>query len=112
MEKRRFPRIYTDAPIKCRACLSETGESWSEKGIMKNISLGGVYIRGKPPPLLKLGDIQEFTITTVPGPYFDYISRFSARGKVVRTEPPELGSPDCGIAIQFLTPPEIDSPKG
>jgi len=100
MEKRRFPRMATNLPIGYQVHLQDSVESSTGKGVLENISQGGMYFSCYPPPWLFKGDIGNFIINTTS--VARYPSRFKALGKVVRIEPLVRQSADFGIAVQFL----------
>ena len=100
MERRRFPRMVTNLRIRYQIHLRDSEESSTGKGILGNISQGGMYFKCCPPLRLADGDQGDFIIDTTP--VARYTSRVKALGKVVRIEPPEKNSADFGIAVQFL----------
>jgi hypothetical protein len=110
-ERRRFPRLYTSAPIVYRSRQGGTGTLASGKGVLKNISLGGAYFSCQEPCHLTPGDVREFVIDTIAVPYFPHVSRFKAQAKVVRLEPASYEGAGPGVAIQFLSPLAIDKPS-
>jgi hypothetical protein len=104
MEKRRFPRLKTSLPIGYHVSCPESGELWSGQGLLKNISIGGIYFTCEEPLPLKVGHIRDFVFDPAMPPRVDYDANLALRGKVVRIEKPGLESAPFGIAVQFVHP--------
>lgn len=101
MERRKFPRMVMNLPMEYQIHLPDSDEYSTGKGVLANISQGGMYFKCCPPLALENGDIRDFIIDATP--MARYTSRLTALGKVVRIEPPEKNSSDFGIAVQFLS---------
>ncbi len=104
MERRLFPRLNVSLKIGCLLCNPESGEKWAGEGLLKNISMGGLYFTCEELPSLEVGHIRDFNFGTSMPPGEDYDSSLALRGKVVRIEQPGLGSAPFGIAVQFVHP--------
>ncbi len=101
MERRRFPRLNTSLRMLYHVCYPESGEIWSGQGLLKNISLGGLYFTSEAPLPLEVGHIRDFHFDITVPPRGDYDSNEALRGRVVRVEEPGLKSASLGIALQF-----------
>ena len=102
MEKRRFPRLKTSLIILYHVRNPESGERCSGHGLLKNISIGGLYFTSEAPPPLEVGHIRDFNFDISMPPREDYDPDLTLRGKVVRIEQPGLESAPFGIAVQFV----------
>ncbi len=108
-ERRRHQRFYTSIPIQYHVRLPETPEvSWSGHGVLKNVSFSGVYFHSSDTPALEQGQIRDFTIMSAERPFhFSKIAFIRSKSRVVRLDPPQPGSHDFGIALEFLSGPAI-----
>ncbi len=104
MEKRQFPRLNTTLPIMYHVRHPDSGERWSGQGLLRNISIGGLYFTCEAPPPLEVGYIRDFNFDTTMPPKVNYNANLTLRGKVVRIEQPGLESAPFGIAVQFVHP--------
>ena len=105
MERRRHNRIYTSIPIKIHVKLHESPEdSWTNFGILKNLSYIGAYFISNDTPPLKQGQIGEFTITpTEEHPNFPGFTFINGTSRVVRIDSPETGDHGIGVALEFVS---------
>jgi hypothetical protein len=101
MERRKFSRVNMDLAMRYRFLLLDSNKGSTGKGILKNISQGGMYFKCAPPLSLEDGKIGDFTLETTP--IRGLTSRLWALIKVVRIESPAENSGDFGIAVQFLS---------
>ena len=101
MERRNHPRVQIDLPISYLIHLPDSGKLFAGTGMLKNISRGGMFLKCPPALPVKVGDIGNFTIDTMP--IYQYISRLQAMGKFLRIEPPKENFCDIGMTIQFLS---------
>jgi len=104
MERRRFPRLNTSLPIAYHVCNPESGEMWLGQGLLKNISIGGLYFTCEARPPIEVGHIRDFDFDTTMPPGVDCDADLALRGRVVRIEQPGLESAPFGIAVQFVHP--------
>jgi len=104
MEKRRFPRLKTSLPAMYHVRNPKSGEIWSGQGLLKNISIGGLYFTCEAPPPLEVGHIRDFNFDISMPPREDYDPELTLRGRVVRIEQPGLESAPVGIAVEFVHP--------
>jgi hypothetical protein len=104
LEKRQFSRVNISEPKTCQVHVSQTHRLWQSRGIIQNISLGGVYFACDRQPPLEKNDIRYLTFDTV---YNDQkLYRLKFHVQVVRTEEewrPELSK--YAVAIKFLSDP-------
>ena len=106
MEKRRFPRFKTSLPATYHVRNPKSGETWSGQGLLKNISIGGLYFTSEAPPPLEVGHIRDFDFdfdTPIPA-RVDFEADLALRGRVVRIEQPGLEFAPFGIAVEFVHP--------
>lgn len=102
MEQRQFSRMNACISIGCRVDLPDSMKSWSRKGILRNISEGGLYFSCKTPLYVKPDTICDFNFTfTHPDKDSTDIDFLSIRGWVVRTEQPGLEFSPFGVAVKF-----------
>jgi hypothetical protein len=108
MERRRFPRLYLSLPMQYHVFLPESEESVAGQGVLKNISLGGIFFQCEAPAALKKGRIVDFTLTALPyNSDFPMTGHLRAQGLVVRVEPPPQESSYSGVAVEFLRGPAL-----
>lgn len=99
-ERRRYNRLVLSLPVRYSA---EKGQKDSSLGILKNISLGGLYFECPPPVAFGAGQILNLSIAaTLPSLDLQDTSYLSARGEVVRLDQPVASGRTCGIAVRFL----------
>ena len=105
MERRRHNRICTSIPVKIHVKIPESPEvSWTNFGVLKNVSYEGAYFICHDPPALEQGQIREFTITSIeehsnfPGGTF-----INGTSRVVRIDSPETGDHEIGVALEFVS---------
>ena len=110
MERRRHKRVCTSIPVKILVQLPEsTGGSWTNCGVLENISYGGAYFRSNDKPPLEQGQIGDFAITpTEEHPDFPGITFIDGTGRVVRIDPPQTGRNDIGVAVEFISAKVFD----
>jgi hypothetical protein len=101
MERRKFSRVNTNLAMRYRFLLLDSNKGSTGKGVLKNISQGGIYFKCDPPLSLEDGNIGDFSLETFP--IGGLSSRLWAMVKVVRIEPPAEDSGDFGIAVQLLS---------
>ncbi len=110
-ERRRYARFLIQLPVEFVVELPEVGKIRG-KGVLKDISLGGAYFRGKPPLALELGQTMTLTIAA-PVSNLDLvdISHIKARAEIVRLDNPEqVNSIHHGVAVNFLESPSFFHP--
>jgi len=105
MERRLFPRIYKSLRFEYQAQLQGSGDSFSSRAVMKDISMGGLHM-SEAAPILQLDDVADFIFKFQPDQWNPLIPyKIEARGKVKRIEQPTKKSPDFGVALEFLSGP-------
>ncbi len=85
--------------------VTDSQESWKSHARLKNISKGGLYFECSAPPQIKRGSVAKFTFTTKPPKLAFLNSPIEAEVVVKRIEPHVMGSPNFGVALQFLSDP-------
>ena len=105
MERRRHQRFYFSVPVKYRIQEPEFPEvSWTNFGVLKNISYGGIYFCSQDTPPLEPGHIRDFTFTSnAAQPQAPETTFIMAKGRVIRIEPPKPGYRDIGVALEFIS---------
>jgi c-di-GMP-binding flagellar brake protein YcgR len=99
-ERRRYNRLVLSLPVKYSA---EKVEEECSLGVLKNISLGGLYFQCPPPVALEAGQILHLSIAaTLPSLDLQETSHLSAKGEVLRLDPPPMSGRTCGVAVRFL----------
>jgi c-di-GMP-binding flagellar brake protein YcgR len=105
MERRLFPRVYQSLQFEYQAQLQGSEDSFSNRAVMKDISLGGLHM-SEPPPTLQPDDIADFIFKFQPDQANPLIPhKIKAKGKVKRIEQPTKESPNFGVALEFLSGP-------
>jgi hypothetical protein len=102
MERRKFPRMVTNLPMEFLVHLLDSDQYLAGKGLLANISQGGMYFKCPPPLPFEDGSIVDFAFDLSSSPGLND-SRLKVSARVVRIEPPEKNSLVFGIAIQFLS---------
>ena len=108
MERRLFPRVYKSLQFEYQAKLQGLKDSFSNRAVMKDISLGGLYFMSETVPILQHDDIADFVFKFLPEhakPLNPHIIK--AKGKVKRIEQPTKESPNFGVALEFLSGPRF-----
>jgi hypothetical protein len=105
MERRRHNRICTSIPVKIHVKIPESPKvSWTNFGVLKNLSYGGAYFTSNDTPPLKQGQIREFTITpTEEPPNFPGVTFINGTSRVIRVDSPSSGDHDIGVALELLS---------
>ena len=99
-DRRRYNRLALSLPVKYSA---ENGQEDCRLGVLKNISLGGLYFECPAPVSLAIGQVLNLSIaSTLPSLDLHDISYLSARGEVVRLVQPASSEQTCGVAVRFL----------
>jgi hypothetical protein len=105
MERRRNNRIWTSIPVKIHVKIPESPKvSWTNFGVLKNLSYAGAYFICNDTPPLKQGQIREFTITPIEEhPNFPGVNFINGTSRVVRIDSPKTGDQDIGVALEFVS---------
>lgn len=102
MERRRHRRYRTSISIEFRIQPSDAPEvSWLNSGVLKNISLGGIYFVSNDTPPLEPGLIRDITITQSGEGFHAPLIKGTSR--VVRIDLPPSGGHNIGVALEFLS---------
>jgi len=97
MERRLFPRIYTSLGFEYQVQLQGSKDSFSNRAVMKDISIGGLYFMSETAPILQPDDIADFIFKFQPDHANPLIPhKIEAKGKVKRIEQPTKESPTLG----------------
>ena len=105
MERRKHNRICTSIPVKIHVKIPESPEgSWTNFGVLKNLSYVGAYFTFNDTPPLEQGQIRDFTITpTEEHPNFWGVTFINGTSRVVRIDSPKAGDHDFGVALEFIS---------
>jgi PilZ domain len=106
MDRRNYPRTSVSIPVKFQIRhLEDPEEPWIGRGVLKNLSLCGIFFIPDDQPPIKPGDIRDFTFTpSHPLEEEPKLFVIKARGKVMRIEIDEDHT--CfGVAVDFITGP-------
>lgn len=104
MDNRRYPRLYLHVPIRFIVEQPEKRDSQAGRGILKNISYGGILFLVEAPVPVKRGQVREFSFYLQPDQREQSDpAHFHAQGVVRRIEPPVPNSSAYGVAVQFLS---------
>jgi hypothetical protein len=102
-ERRRHNRLVLTLPLRYHDISEEAGEEGRGLGVLKNISLGGLYFECPPPLDIEEGQILQFSIAaSLPALDILGTSHLAARGEVLRLDAPRLSGRPYGVAIRFL----------
>jgi hypothetical protein len=104
-EKRQFGRVNISQPTLCQVYVPQSRKLRGYRGIIQNISLGGIYFVCDEKPPLEKGDIQHLIVNVIYNSHKIY--RLIFHGLIVRTE--NRGSENRGsqfaAALKFLSNP-------
>lgn len=92
--------------MEFHTCHPDTDAIHRGQGVLRDISLGGIFFYVDPGILFQQGQVLNLTILA-PLPYLEDsgISHLHATGEVVRFEPPGPDQPRPGVALNFLKGP-------
>ncbi|MDD2904347.1 MAG: PilZ domain-containing protein [Syntrophales bacterium] len=110
-EKRRHNRLVLSLPVRFHDVAAALGEESGGLGVLKNISLGGLYFECPPPVELRQGQILQFDIAaSLPALDILGTSHLTVRGEVLRLEHLLGADRACGVAVRFLEELSFSSP--
>lgn len=102
-ERRRHNRLVVKLPVRYHDGPAAVGEEYQGLGVLKNISLGGLYFECTPSPEIQKGQILYFSITaSLPALDLQDTSHLAARGEVLRLDPLQEPGHAYGVAVRFL----------
>jgi hypothetical protein len=103
LERRRFSRFIVPLTVQYQTRCPVSGELLQGQGILRDISLSGSFFHVEDPATFQPGQIISLHIAA-PLPFLNnhHISHFTARGEVVRLEPPGPTNSKLGVAVNFL----------
>lgn len=106
IDRRLFPRLYTSLYFEYQAKLNGSGDSWSDRAQMKDISLTGLHFMSTTCPKLQAGDVADFTFKFPQSKSNPRITNeIRAKGVIKRIEPPLEESPHFGVVVEFISGP-------
>jgi hypothetical protein len=102
-ERRRHNRLVVTLPVRYHENSADTEEEYGGLGVLKNISLGGLYFECPPPTDIKKGQILHLSIAaSLPSLDFHGTSHLATKGEVLRLDPPAAEGRAYGVAVRFL----------
>ena len=99
-EKRQLGRIKISEPTPCQVCLPRSRKAREYRGLIKNISLGGIYFVCDEKLPLEKDDKRHLIFNIIYN--YQKVYRLKLNGLVVRTEG---GDSQFGVALKFLSDP-------
>ena len=105
VDRRQFPRVYISLYFEyVQLCAS--GESRSDRALLKDISLSGLRFMTETSPKLQPGDVADFIFKF---PQSDsnplLVNEIRAKGLIKRIDPPQEESAQFGVVVEFLSGP-------
>ncbi len=105
MEKRQHPRFKTCSPMEYHLPVPGLGTTWSLKGLLTDISVGGCRFTCQNRLWMDVGHVLDFTVDASPlRPDSPDLSYTRSKGIVVRSGYVGLGSDPWEIGVKFLQP--------
>ncbi len=102
-EKRQFRRVSISEPQICQIHVPQSPKLWVNQGIIRNISLGGIFfVCDKELPIEK-EDIRDLILDVLYNEHKLY--RLTLQGLIVRTEKGLLDPSQFAVAFKFLSDP-------
>lgn len=102
-EKRQFGRVKIPQPKLWHVYVPQSHKIWENRGIIQNISLGGIHCLFAEEPPLDKDDAKELTFDAI---YNDQkIYRLKFHGSIVRIEDGPLDCSQVTVAFKFLSDP-------
>ena len=106
VDRRLFPRLYISLYFEYVVQLHGSGESRSDRALLKDISLTGLRFMSETSPRLKPGDVADFIFKF---PQSDsnplLVNEIRAKGLIKRIDPPQEESGQFGVVVEFLSGP-------
>ncbi len=105
VDRRQFPRVNISLYFEfVQLCAS--GESRSDRALLKDISLTGLHFMSETAPALKPGEVADFIFKF---PQSDsnplLVNEIKAKGLIKRIDPPREESGQFGVVVEFLSGP-------
>jgi PilZ domain-containing protein len=104
-DRREFPRLHISLYFDVVE-LHGSGESRSDRALLKDISLSGLRFMTETSPALKPGDVADFIFKF---PQSDsnplLVNEIRAKGLIKRIDPPLEASGQFGVVVEFLSGP-------
>ncbi|MCL4501139.1 MAG: PilZ domain-containing protein [Deltaproteobacteria bacterium] len=106
VDRRLFPRLYISLYFDYAVRLHGSGESFSDRALLRDISMTGVHFLSESSPKLKPGDIADFVFKFSQSDFNpDLVNEMRAKGLVKRIDQPGKDSAQVGIVVEFLSGP-------
>ncbi len=110
VDRRLFPRVYISLYFEyVQLCAS--GESRSDRALLKDISLNGLRFMSETSPKLKPGEVADFIFKF---PQSDsnplLVNEIRGKGLIKRIEPPQEESGQFEVVMEFLSGPFFKQP--
>ncbi|MFI5330825.1 MAG: hypothetical protein ACHQ2F_07290 [Desulfobaccales bacterium] len=105
VDRRLFPRVHISLYFEF-VHLCASGESRSDRALLKDISLTGLHFMSETSPELKPGEVADFIFKF---PQSDsnplLVNEIRAKGLIKRIDPPLEESAQFGVVVEFLSGP-------
>ncbi len=110
-DRRRFSRFIIQLGVRYQIHCPESDKLHQGQGIIRNISFSGILFDAEDTSTLRVGQYLSLTINA---PMFfleqDHIPHLTARGIIVRLEPPGYVNPNYGVAVRLTKNLSFASP--
>lgn len=102
-DRRRANRLRAPLPVAYVVFVPDTPQPLQGQGILKDISLTGLFFHVPPDFWFGLGQTVDITVASTPADLENpQAALIKALGKVVRLIPPDRNNPNVGVAVHFL----------
>ena len=104
-DRRLFPRVYMSLYFEL-VQLCASGESRSDRALLKDISLTGLHFMSETSPELKPGEVADFIFKfpqSESNPLL--VNEIRAQGLIKRIDPPREEAGQFGVVVEFLSGP-------
>lgn len=106
VDRRLFPRLYISLYFEYVVQLYGSGESRSDRALLKDISMSGLHFMSETSPTLKPGDVADFIFKFQQSDLNPHlINEIRAKGVIKRIDPPLEESARFGVVVEFLSGP-------
>ncbi len=106
VDRRTFPRLYISLFFEYVVQLYGSGESRSDRALLKDISLTGLHFVSETFPTLKPGDVADFIFKFQQSDLNPHlVNEIRAKGVIKRIDQPQEESAKFGVVVEFLSGP-------
>ncbi|MCX5893167.1 MAG: PilZ domain-containing protein [Deltaproteobacteria bacterium] len=105
-DRRLFPRLYISLYFEYVVRLYGSGESLSDRALLRDISMTGLHFMSKTSPKLQPGDVAEFIFKFQQSDLNPLLkNEIRAKGVIKRIDPPLEAADQFGVVVEFLSGP-------